>query len=285
MISRDSLPLYDCWTMCDGEREKERERECASISALTSALTTATEGERDREREVEEGSGERGRERESLLSSLWSTLCLLYTVICTDARDYDNQYRGYTSVSQGERETKRQREKEREKERQRELEIDREIEREKDSDDLSLSPSLLQDFPATAIFHGSADQSIPLSISQELVRLLDAQGVDVHLSVYEGWTHTDAILEAPLMGNVRLFRDMLRLIYRYTEREEERNEREKASERERERERVRERDDGIVGEREKVLMRDIGGEKALSSIEQSMVNERLVRIARILNPF
>lgn len=92
--------------------------------------------------------------------------------------------------------------------------------------------SILADFPAVALFHGSEDRSIPCSISQDLHQLLSSceasandrndssgnNGKSVRTSYqeYAGWSHTDAILEAPLAGNAQFFADLARVVRHYT---------------------------------------------------------------------
>lgn len=80
-----------------------------------------------------------------------------------------------------------------------------------------VSSDFLSDFPPVALFHGSRDASIPLSICAELTSTLRDNGAEVLCKVYEGWSHTDAILEGPLSGSNRLFKDMISSIYSHTE--------------------------------------------------------------------
>jgi acetyl esterase/lipase len=75
----------------------------------------------------------------------------------------------------------------------------------------------LSDFLPVALFHGSKDVSIPDSISKELAEVFSNHGASVIYKSYEDWTHTDAILEAPLYGNIKLFRDMIQIIRQVTE--------------------------------------------------------------------
>jgi acetyl esterase/lipase len=75
----------------------------------------------------------------------------------------------------------------------------------------------LSDFLPVALFHGSKDLSIPDSISKELSEVLSSHGASVIYKCYEDWTHTDAILEAPLYGNIKLFKDMIQIIRQVTE--------------------------------------------------------------------
>ncbi len=75
----------------------------------------------------------------------------------------------------------------------------------------------LADFPPVALFHGEKDVSIPASISEELAEVLKDHGARLLYKAYPEWSHTDAILEAPLYGNTKLFKDMIRIIRQVTE--------------------------------------------------------------------
>jgi hypothetical protein len=56
-----------------------------------------------------------------------------------------------------------------------------------------------------------------MSISTELATVLKENGArKVSLTMYEGWSHTDAILEGPFCGDDRLFHDMCRAINKHT---------------------------------------------------------------------
>ena len=80
-------------------------------------------------------------------------------------------------------------------------------------------PPPLADFPPVALIHGSADRTIPLHICTELQRVLEEGGCRVAAPIiYEGWSHTDAILESPLTGDCRLFEDISNLITPGTDR-------------------------------------------------------------------
>ena len=76
--------------------------------------------------------------------------------------------------------------------------------------------SVLSDLTPVALFHGSRDASIPVSICTDLAEVLQTHGANVLCKVYEGWSHTDAILEAPLSGTMRLFNDMAGVIFAHT---------------------------------------------------------------------
>lgn len=76
----------------------------------------------------------------------------------------------------------------------------------------------LRDFVPVALFHGSHDQSIPCTVSRRFAQLMqDHAGADrVWYREYEGWTHTDAILEAPLAGSADFFCDLAAAVHRFT---------------------------------------------------------------------
>lgn len=76
--------------------------------------------------------------------------------------------------------------------------------------------SALRNLTPIALFHGSRDASIPVSICTELSDVLQSHGANVLCKIYEGWSHTDAILEAPLSGTMRLFHDMAGVIFAHT---------------------------------------------------------------------
>ncbi len=46
--------------------------------------------------------------------------------------------------------------------------------------------------------------------------MLHTHGANALCKIYEGWSHTDAILEAPLSGTMRLFNDMAGVIFAHT---------------------------------------------------------------------
>ena len=74
-------------------------------------------------------------------------------------------------------------------------------------------------FPKVALFHGSCDKSVPLTSSLELVDVLKKIDITADCNVYEGWSHTDAILEGPMScggkcpSEYRFFQDMSKYIY------------------------------------------------------------------------
>lgn len=66
----------------------------------------------------------------------------------------------------------------------------------------------LRKLPPVALFHGSRDVTIPSSESSSTFNLLYSRGKKSFCRVYSGWTHTDAILEAPMTGDWRGLRDI-----------------------------------------------------------------------------
>lgn len=76
-----------------------------------------------------------------------------------------------------------------------------------------LSSNILEHLTPIALFHGSDDATIPVSISTELSSILQRHGATSSYKIYKGWSHTDAILEAPLNGTMRLLFDMSEVIH------------------------------------------------------------------------
>lgn len=74
----------------------------------------------------------------------------------------------------------------------------------------------LADLTPIALFHGSRDATIPVSSCLDLSEVLQTHGANALCKIYEGWSHTDAILEAPLSGTMRLFNDMAGVIFAHT---------------------------------------------------------------------
>ena len=74
---------------------------------------------------------------------------------------------------------------------------------------LLASPSYLAaraeevELPPMLLLHGTADQSATAQSTLDFAAALEDLGVDVHTKLYEGWTHTDPILERPFAGDQR----------------------------------------------------------------------------------
>lgn len=81
---------------------------------------------------------------------------------------------------------------------------------------VSQPSAALADLTPIALFHGSRDATIPVSICTDLSNVLHMHGANALCKIYEGWSHTDAILEAPLSGTMRLFHDMAGVIFAHT---------------------------------------------------------------------
>ena len=64
-------------------------------------------------------------------------------------------------------------------------------------------------FPPVLLLHGSSDSSIPPSASVDLAKALLSAGGSATVQLYDGWSHTYAVLEGPLSGDHRLVEDMI----------------------------------------------------------------------------
>lgn len=76
------------------------------------------------------------------------------------------------------------------------------------SDDL---PQLKDIFPNYCVVHGTADQTVPISEAEAFIELLSRLRVPYEERLYEGWSHTDLILEAPMRGDHTYHRDVFEL--------------------------------------------------------------------------
>ena len=65
------------------------------------------------------------------------------------------------------------------------------------------------------LLHGTADKSATAQSTLDFAAALEDLGVDVHTKLYEGWTHTDPILERPFAGDQRLHRDLLEAVSKW----------------------------------------------------------------------
>jgi prenylcysteine alpha-carboxyl methylesterase len=73
------------------------------------------------------------------------------------------------------------------------------------NDDCALADHL----PPIRIYHGSCDKTVPAQGSIDFCDALRQAGVrDVQFTLYEGWSHTDAILECPLDADHGFHRDV-----------------------------------------------------------------------------
>lgn len=77
---------------------------------------------------------------------------------------------------------------------------------------------LLSDYlPPMRIYHGSCDKTVPPEGSEEFVRELEQAGVNVQFHMYEGWSHTDPILEGPMDADHRFHRDIHSAVQEWTD--------------------------------------------------------------------
>lgn len=79
--------------------------------------------------------------------------------------------------------------------------------------------NVFSDLIPIALFHGDNDQSIPVEISGKVYNILKRHGAEIYFKIYEGWSHTDAILEGPMSGSVRIFKDVLKFTLKITNEE------------------------------------------------------------------
>mmetsp|Transcript_45645 Transcript_45645/g.89202 ORF Transcript_45645/g.89202 Transcript_45645/m.89202 type:complete len:154 (+) Transcript_45645:286-747(+) len=71
--------------------------------------------------------------------------------------------------------------------------------------------------PPTCVIHGKEDQTVPYREAVEFTASLRGAGVAaVSSKLYDGWSHTDPILEGPMDGDQRLHRDIYELVKLWT---------------------------------------------------------------------
>ncbi|KAL7455819.1 hypothetical protein ACHAWC_007339 [Mediolabrus comicus] len=75
-------------------------------------------------------------------------------------------------------------------------------------------------FPKLCIIHGTADKTVPVEEAIEFIALLTNLKVSVDSRMYQGWSHTDPILEKPMLGNHLYHRDIYELMCLWTKRSE-----------------------------------------------------------------
>jgi prenylcysteine alpha-carboxyl methylesterase len=80
--------------------------------------------------------------------------------------------------------------------------------------------SLAGMLPPIRIYHGTRDKTVPHNDSQVFTRLLAQQHVHADAAVftsYEGWSHTDAILEGPMDNDHRSHKDIFLAVQEWTD--------------------------------------------------------------------
>lgn len=70
--------------------------------------------------------------------------------------------------------------------------------------------------PPMSIFHGTADETVPFEVSEKFAASLHQAGVATEYIAYEGWSHTDPILEAIMMADHRFHADLYDRLYQWT---------------------------------------------------------------------
>merc|ERR1712157_334585 len=93
------------------------------------------------------------------------------------------------------------------------LEINNGSNRPKMSIDSILNGKVELKLPAIYLFHGSTDQSCPVSNSKTFGLALANYGVRTFIKIYENKSHTAPIIEDPISGKDPLVCDMLQIIY------------------------------------------------------------------------
>jgi len=85
-----------------------------------------------------------------------------------------------------------------------------------DDDNKEESIKIKNVFPRFCAIHGTGDECVPVQTSGELISRLCTMKIEAELITYEGWSHTDPIIEAPMEGNHRYHRDLYNLICKWT---------------------------------------------------------------------
>ncbi|RMX64976.1 hypothetical protein DD238_007255 [Peronospora effusa] len=68
---------------------------------------------------------------------------------------------------------------------------------------------LMEDFPSCFLFHGTADKTVSYRSSEQLAAALRSCSATVSTRYYEGKTHTDPIIEDPIVGDDFLLDDVM----------------------------------------------------------------------------
>jgi hypothetical protein len=77
-------------------------------------------------------------------------------------------------------------------------------------------PALKDIFPKLCIIHGTADETVPVSEAIEFISLLNQYHIPTETRMYQNWSHTDPILEAPMCGDHSYHRDIFELVKLWT---------------------------------------------------------------------
>lgn len=74
--------------------------------------------------------------------------------------------------------------------------------------------------PPIQIYHGSLDKTVPLACSERFYGRLKSSVTErkqITLTCYDGWSHTDAILEGPMDADHRFHRDIFHALQEWTD--------------------------------------------------------------------
>ncbi|KAG3113935.1 hypothetical protein PI124_g16757 [Phytophthora idaei] len=69
--------------------------------------------------------------------------------------------------------------------------------------------ALLEEFPPCFLFHGTADKTVSYRSSEQLTAALQSCSIPVSTRFFEGKTHTDPIIEDPIVGDDFLLDDVM----------------------------------------------------------------------------
>jgi hypothetical protein len=77
-------------------------------------------------------------------------------------------------------------------------------------------PQLRDIFPKLCVIHGTSDKTVPVEEAIEFLSLLSNLKIPALSKIYPGWSHTDPILEKPMLGNHLYHRDIYELVCLWT---------------------------------------------------------------------
>ena len=66
------------------------------------------------------------------------------------------------------------------------------------------------------MIHGTADKTVPVEEAIEFLSLLSNLQIPAQSMIYPAWSHTDPILEKPMLGNHLYHRDIYELVCLWT---------------------------------------------------------------------
>ena len=71
-------------------------------------------------------------------------------------------------------------------------------------------------FPNLCVVHGTEDKTVPVEEATEFLSLLSNLQIPAQSKMYPGWSHTDLILEKPMLGNHLYHRDVYEMVRLWT---------------------------------------------------------------------